>query len=159
MKSDRLLPSASAARSISVFCLRVARRLIVSPRVAASLFTVPAKRSLPCVYIHYTFLCARCKYIAGSALSEAVKGFLAHRRNRLRRHKSFTCIGGACFSLPRPLAGGFTSIIPLDRNRIIRIPVEDFIRLHGARVHNLKNISLSIPHEKLTVITGVSGSG
>ena len=37
--------------------------------------------------------------------------------------------------------------------------MEDFIRIQGARVHNLKNISLSIPHEKLTVITGVSGSG
>jgi excinuclease ABC subunit A len=37
--------------------------------------------------------------------------------------------------------------------------VEDYIRIQGARVHNLKNISLSIPHEKLTVITGVSGSG
>src|SRR4051794_17684401 len=38
-------------------------------------------------------------------------------------------------------------------------PVEETIRIQGARVHNLKNISLSIPHEKLTVITGVSGSG
>ncbi len=37
--------------------------------------------------------------------------------------------------------------------------MEDYIRIQGARVHNLKNISLSIPHEKLTVITGVSGSG
>src|SRR5450631_3783899 len=46
-----------------------------------------------------------------------------------------------------------------DRNRIMKFPVEDFIRIQGARVHNLKNISLSIPHEKLTVITGVSGSG
>jgi excinuclease ABC subunit A len=33
------------------------------------------------------------------------------------------------------------------------------ISIHGARVHNLKNISLEIPHEKLTVVTGVSGSG
>ena len=33
------------------------------------------------------------------------------------------------------------------------------IVIRGARVHNLKNISLAIPHEKLTVITGVSGSG
>ncbi len=33
------------------------------------------------------------------------------------------------------------------------------IRVQGARVHNLKNISLSIPREKLVVITGVSGSG
>jgi excinuclease ABC subunit A len=37
--------------------------------------------------------------------------------------------------------------------------VEDLIRIRGARVHNLKDISLSIPHNQLTVITGVSGSG
>jgi excinuclease ABC subunit A len=37
--------------------------------------------------------------------------------------------------------------------------VQDYIRIQGARVHNLKNISLSIPHNQLTVITGVSGSG
>jgi excinuclease ABC subunit A len=37
--------------------------------------------------------------------------------------------------------------------------VQDYIRIRGARVHNLKNISLSIPHDRLTVITGVSGSG
>ena len=37
--------------------------------------------------------------------------------------------------------------------------MQDFIRIRGARVHNLKNISLSIPHNELTVITGVSGSG
>jgi excinuclease ABC subunit A len=29
----------------------------------------------------------------------------------------------------------------------------------GARVHNLRNISCEIPHNSLTVITGVSGSG
>ncbi|HKX00608.1 MAG TPA: excinuclease ABC subunit UvrA [Bryobacteraceae bacterium] len=33
------------------------------------------------------------------------------------------------------------------------------IEIRGARVHNLKNISLAIPHNQLTVITGVSGSG
>ncbi|NWF37955.1 excinuclease ABC subunit UvrA [Mariprofundus sp. NF] len=36
---------------------------------------------------------------------------------------------------------------------------EPVIRVEGARVHNLKNISLEIPREKLVVITGVSGSG
>jgi excinuclease ABC subunit A len=36
---------------------------------------------------------------------------------------------------------------------------QDYIRIRGARVHNLKNLSLEIPHEKLTVVTGVSGSG
>ena len=37
--------------------------------------------------------------------------------------------------------------------------VSDTISIRGARVHNLKNVSLDIPHEKLTVLTGVSGSG
>ena len=35
----------------------------------------------------------------------------------------------------------------------------DFIEIQGARVHNLKNIDVSIPREKLVVITGLSGSG
>src|SRR5215210_8335477 len=33
------------------------------------------------------------------------------------------------------------------------------ILIKGARVHNLKNITVSIPREKLVVVTGVSGSG
>ena len=33
------------------------------------------------------------------------------------------------------------------------------IDITGARTHNLKNISLSIPRDRLTVITGLSGSG
>lgn len=36
---------------------------------------------------------------------------------------------------------------------------EDFIEVLGARVHNLKNIDVRIPREKLVVITGLSGSG
>lgn len=37
--------------------------------------------------------------------------------------------------------------------------IKDFIIIKGARVHNLKNISLSIPRNKFVVITGLSGSG
>ncbi|MGB8491320.1 MAG: excinuclease ABC subunit A, partial [Bacteroidales bacterium] len=37
--------------------------------------------------------------------------------------------------------------------------MDGFIEIRGARVHNLKNISLKIPRNQLVVITGVSGSG
>ncbi len=36
---------------------------------------------------------------------------------------------------------------------------QDILRVEGARAHNLKNISLTIPRNKLVVITGLSGSG
>lgn len=36
---------------------------------------------------------------------------------------------------------------------------QKFIEVKGARVHNLKNLSVKIPHGKMTVITGLSGSG
>src|SRR5678810_593259 len=35
----------------------------------------------------------------------------------------------------------------------------DFIRIRGARTHNLKNIDLDLPRDTLIVITGLSGSG
>jgi excinuclease ABC subunit A len=37
--------------------------------------------------------------------------------------------------------------------------MQGFIEIRGAKVHNLKNVSLKIPRDKLVVITGVSGSG
>ncbi len=39
------------------------------------------------------------------------------------------------------------------------IPEHETLEVTGARVHNLKNISISIPRNKLVVITGLSGSG
>ncbi len=36
---------------------------------------------------------------------------------------------------------------------------QTYIEVYGARVHNLKNVDVQIPHEKLVVITGLSGSG
>ncbi len=46
--------------------------------------------------------------------------------------------------------------------RVAEIPKKfskPVITVHGGRHHNLKNLSLSLPHEKLIVITGLSGSG
>ncbi|HTL07435.1 MAG TPA: hypothetical protein VL307_04225, partial [Chitinophagaceae bacterium] len=36
---------------------------------------------------------------------------------------------------------------------------DNSIFIKGARVHNLKNVTVSIPRNKLIVVTGVSGSG
>ncbi|MBB1283047.1 excinuclease ABC subunit UvrA [Flavisolibacter sp. BT320] len=38
-------------------------------------------------------------------------------------------------------------------------PEEEFIEVFGAKEHNLKNVDISIPKNKLVVITGISGSG
>ena len=38
-------------------------------------------------------------------------------------------------------------------------PETEQIEVYGARVHNLKNIDVTIPRDSLTVITGLSGSG
>ena len=36
---------------------------------------------------------------------------------------------------------------------------QEYIEIHGARENNLKNVSLRIPKRKITIFTGVSGSG
>ena len=36
---------------------------------------------------------------------------------------------------------------------------QEVIRVRGARVHNLRNVTVEIPHNAITVVTGVSGSG
>src|SRR5690606_37229919 len=38
-------------------------------------------------------------------------------------------------------------------------PAMDFIRVRGARTHNLANIDVDLPRNRLIVITGLSGSG
>ena len=40
-----------------------------------------------------------------------------------------------------------------------QVPDTPFIEVYGAREHNLKNVSVSIPRGKLVVFTGISGSG
>src|SRR5437870_5797433 len=47
----------------------------------------------------------------------------------------------------------------MEKKNLTESPGGDFIEVYGARVHNLKNIDISIPKNKLVVITGISGSG
>src|SRR5690606_32495726 len=53
------------------------------------------------------------------------------------------CAHAACYSAAFPPSAG----------------VMDMIRIRGARTHNLKNIDLDLPRDRLIVITGLSGSG
>jgi excinuclease ABC subunit A len=55
------------------------------------------------------------------------------------------------------LARGFDSAMAAEPAP--RYEVEDAIRIHNAREHNLKNIDVSLPRDAFTVVTGVSGSG
>ena len=48
---------------------------------------------------------------------------------------------------------------PAASEKSLQTVVGDFLRVRGARTHNLKNISADIPKHKLVVITGLSGSG
>lgn len=51
------------------------------------------------------------------------------------------------------------SIIVANRDKGMEETMNDKITIKGAKEHNLKNISLEIPRDKLVVITGLSGSG
>src|SRR5262249_27263708 len=56
---------------------------------------------------------------------------------------------------PAPLTVEYT--FHLRRSHLMPQPA--WLRLEGARQSNLKNVTVSLPHDRVTVITGVSGSG
>ncbi|MEO6729622.1 MAG: excinuclease ABC subunit UvrA [Ferruginibacter sp.] len=49
--------------------------------------------------------------------------------------------------------------IKTNKSNKIPLPMADGIFIKGARTHNLKNVTVTIPRNKLVVVTGVSGSG
>ena len=50
--------------------------------------------------------------------------------------------------------------IKTEKSKVVKmLPSSECIRIRGAREHNLKNIDLDIPRNKLVVLTGLSGSG
>src|SRR5271166_1100056 len=74
----------------------------------------------------------------------------ARRRRRIPRRR------------PRPTDGDTMSMATRTDTQSPALHVgdsHDLIRVHGARVNNLKDVSIEIPKRRLTVFTGVSGSG
>ena len=65
--------------------------------------------------------------------------------------------------LARALGGGDSVLLPARmpsvRDEAPRPSIPPGIRVTGAREHNLKNISLTIPRDELVIVTGLSGSG
>jgi excinuclease ABC subunit A len=61
--------------------------------------------------------------------------------------------------LGQPEAAAHTASTRIKEQAASHAAPSDAIYIKGARVHNLKNIDVSIPRNKLVVVTGVSGSG
>ena len=61
--------------------------------------------------------------------------------------------------LPSPIASGPGGATVHHRTANLPLPGMDHIRIRGARTHNLRNVNLDIPRDRLVVITGLSGSG
>ncbi len=63
--------------------------------------------------------------------------------------------GQACI-FTKPM---ITKKLSIKKEAFKAVPEQNGILIKGARVHNLKNVTVTIPREKLIVVTGVSGSG
>ena len=91
---------------------------------------------------------------AGEGASTAAAGLLVPspaQRGRVRE-------GASEPTLPASINAGAMTTIQAEK-RVGQRAFYENVSIHNAREHNLKNISVEIPRQKFTVITGVSGSG
>src|SRR5579859_1909870 len=98
----------------------------------------------------------------GAALSRpAIAAMTGHRR--LVEEPARAAPGPMCPPLPRRVTDGDTMSKPKGTDpQSTPLHVadrQDLIRVQGARVNNLKDVSVELPKRRLTVFTGVSGSG
>jgi excinuclease ABC subunit A len=71
------------------------------------------------------------------------------------------CFNLPCINIPKPVSVAYLIKCTFALYQILKklSKQPQHIEIKGARVHNLKNLSVSIPRNKLVVVTGLSGSG
>ncbi len=91
---------------------------------------------------------------AHPAIGEEAATYFAPRNGTVNGTATTTSVGQVDpLSMPKDMAMWGTTLASGGQ----RAP--EFIRIEGARKHNLRHISVDIPKEQMTVVTGVSGSG
>src|SRR4030065_2067945 len=77
---------------------------------------------------------------------------------RTHQEQPLRCTNRQPMSMPVPF-GKARKIAYIGRSFSLDRSCMEQIRIRGARTHNLKNINLDLPRNRLVVITGLSGSG
>jgi len=78
---------------------------------------------------------------------------------RLGEAEKLRYISRFSFVRTRTLSANRPTVVPLRPSGPEAAKSAEYIRVRGARTHNLKNINLDLPRNRLIVITGLSGSG
>src|SRR4051812_6295605 len=94
------------------------------------------------------------RHTAALNVSAPASGAQVADPDRLRHTVSSPTGYWLCTSHPRRL----NSAVSIHSREIFQLTTQQ-IRIRGARTHNLKNVSVDLPRDKLIVITGLSGSG
>ncbi len=93
------------------------------------------------------------------ALGKGTRATSSERVRDAARNAVGSTFGPFSYGRPRAAASGSDGRPPPAGRLPIESRAVEFLRIRGARQHNLRNISCDIPRNRLVVITGVSGSG